>query len=42
VIEAVLAHRLRDKAEAAYARGDLFQKRTALMEAWERFALERV
>jgi integrase len=39
VIEAALAHRLRDKAEAAYARGDLFQKRMALMEAWERYAL---
>jgi hypothetical protein len=34
VIEAALAHRLKDKAEAAYARGDLFNKRRALMEAW--------
>ncbi len=34
VIEAALAHRLRDKAEAAYARGDLFSKRRQLMEAW--------
>lgn len=34
VIEAALAHRLKDKAEAAYARGDLFSKRRALMEAW--------
>jgi len=34
VIEAALAHRLKDKAEAAYARGDLFQKRRALMLAW--------
>lgn len=34
VIEAALAHRLKDKAEAAYARGDLFQKRRALMQAW--------
>jgi integrase len=34
VIEAALAHQLKDKAEAAYARGDLFQKRRALMEAW--------
>lgn len=32
VIEAALAHRLRDKAEAAYARGDLFRKRRKLME----------
>jgi integrase len=37
VIEAALAHRLRDKAEAAYARGDLFTKRRALMEAWQAF-----
>lgn len=34
VIEAALAHRLKDKAEAAYARGDLFQKRRRLMEDW--------
>lgn len=34
VIEHALAHQLKDKAEAAYARGDLFTKRTKLMEAW--------
>lgn len=34
VIEAALAHRLKDKAEAAYARGDLFQKRRRLMDDW--------
>jgi len=34
VIEAALAHRLKDKAEAAYARSDLFEKRRALMDAW--------
>jgi hypothetical protein len=34
VIEAALAHRLQDKAEAAYARGDLFAKRRKLMEDW--------
>ena len=34
VIEAALAHRLKDKAEAAYARGDLLQKRRHLMDAW--------
>ena len=34
VIEAALAHRLKDKAEAAYARGDLFEKRRKLMEDW--------
>jgi integrase len=35
VIEAALAHGIKDKAEAAYARSDLFDKRRALMEAWE-------
>jgi integrase len=34
VVEAALAHRLKDKAEAAYARGDLFQKRRRLMQDW--------
>jgi len=34
VIEHALAHQIKDKAEAAYARGDLFAKRVDLMEAW--------
>lgn len=34
VIEHALAHQLKDKAEAAYARGTLFDKRRALMDAW--------
>jgi integrase len=34
VIEAALAHKLKDKAEAAYARGDLFTKRRKLMQDW--------
>jgi integrase len=37
VIEQALAHRLKDKAEAAYARGDLFQKRRRLMQDWADF-----
>lgn len=37
VIEGALAHRLKDKAEAAYARGDLFTKRRRLMEDWAAF-----
>jgi integrase len=37
VIEAALAHRLKDKAEAAYARGDLFLKRRRLMEDWSAY-----
>lgn len=34
VIEHALAHQLPDKAEAAYARGTLFEKRRALMDDW--------
>lgn len=37
VIEHALAHRLKDKAEAAYARGDLFAKRRVLMDDWSAF-----
>jgi hypothetical protein len=37
VVEASLAHRLPDKAEAAYARGDLFVKRRKLMQEWTDF-----
>ena len=37
VIEHALAHQLKDKAEAAYARGDLLKKRTALMKDWSEF-----
>jgi integrase len=34
VIEMALAHAIGDKVEAAYRRGDLFDKRRRLMEAW--------
>lgn len=34
VIEFALAHVIKDKAEAAYARGDLFNKRRVLMNDW--------
>jgi len=34
VAEAALAHVLSDKTEAAYRRGDLFDKRGRLMQAW--------
>ena len=37
VAEHALAHSLPDKVEAAYRRGDLFDKRRSLMEAWARF-----
>jgi integrase len=34
VVEAALAHTISSKVEAAYRRGDLFEKRRKLMEAW--------
>ena len=37
IAEAALAHSLRDKAEAAYARSDLLEKRAEMMEAWANF-----
>jgi integrase len=37
VVEMALAHTIENKVEAAYRRGDLFQKRRQLMQAWTRF-----
>jgi integrase len=37
ICEAALAHIVKDKTEAAYRRGDLFEKRRELMTAWARF-----
>jgi integrase len=37
VAEMALAHTVSDKVEAAYRRGDLFEKRRRLMEAWATF-----
>ena len=37
VMEAALAHTIRNKAEAAYAGSDLFEKRRALMDAWAEY-----
>lgn len=34
VVEMALAHTVRDRVERAYRRGDLFEKRRKLMEAW--------
>ena len=34
VVEAALAHVVKNKVEAAYARSDLFERRRELMEAW--------
>src|SRR5271169_3886927 len=39
VVEMALAHAVEDKTEAAYRRGDLFDKRRKLMEAWARFCV---
>jgi integrase len=37
VVEMALAHAVENKIEAAYRRGDLFDKRRKLMEAWAGF-----
>jgi integrase len=37
VVEMALAHAIESKVEAAYRRGDLFQKRRGLMEEWATF-----
>jgi integrase len=37
VVEAALAHAISDKVEAAYRRGDLFEKRRLLMADWAGF-----
>jgi hypothetical protein len=34
IIEASLAHTIGSKVEAAYRRGDLFEKRRRLMQQW--------
>ena len=36
-MEAARAHVVRNKAEAAYARSDLFEKRRSLMESWAEY-----
>jgi integrase len=37
ICEAALAHIVKDKTEAAYRRGDLFEKRRELMATWAAF-----
>jgi integrase len=37
VCEAALAHTIRNKVEAAYRRGDMFEKRRRLMQQWATF-----
>jgi integrase len=41
VIEAALAHGIKDKAEAVYARSGIFDKRRDLMDAWASVAIQR-
>jgi len=41
VCEMALAHAIKNKTEAAYRRGDLFEKRCDLMDAWARYVEER-
>jgi integrase len=37
VAEAALAHVIQNKAEAAYARSDVFEKRSKMMESWSSY-----
>jgi hypothetical protein len=37
VIEVALAHAIGNKVEAAYQRGDMFEKRRRLMQQWATF-----
>jgi integrase len=39
VAEMALAHAIGNKVEAAYRRGDLFEKRKQLMQDWANFAI---
>ena len=42
VIEAALAHVVRNRVEAAYARSDLFERRRILMDDWARYLAQGV
>lgn len=42
VCEMALAHVIDDETEAAYRRGDLFERRRKLMAAWERYCASKV
>jgi hypothetical protein len=42
VAETALAHAIGDKTEAAYRRGDLFEKRRRLMKRWAAFVMRNV
>ena len=40
VVEAAMAHMVRNKVEAACARSDLFERRRILMDEWARYLAE--
>ena len=42
VIEAALAHVVRNRVEAAYARSDLFERRRVLMDDWARYLAQGI
>ena len=42
VIEAALAHVVRNRVEAAYARSDLFNRRRVLMDDWARYLAQGI
>ena len=42
VIEAALAHVVRNRVEAAYARSDLFERRRTLMDDWARYLAKEI
>ena len=42
VIEAALAHVVRNRVEAAYARSDLFERRRVLMDDWARYLAREI
>ena len=37
VVEQALGHRIKSSVERSYRRGDLFERRRALMAAWDRY-----
>ena len=42
VCEMALAHSIPNKVEAAYRRGDLFEKRRELMNAWTEYCTSKI
>jgi hypothetical protein len=42
VVEASLAHVVKDKTEAAYFRSDLYELRRTLMDSWAKFATVKI